>query len=364
MKILVVDGQRTVGGGQMMTLATLRALHEAGHEVAAAIPDGDSDLSRLLAEFTQFGYPHKEYSRGRKSVNDVAKFVGNFIEARRFLRKIIQEWRPSIVQILNSIPIPYVAAATQTVPVGAHIHVFHSDAKSRMLLDLAIGRKNVRYVMAPTAYTLSQLSPRLRSKFRVVPNFVERQPNVRPRELPQKGVPTVAMVGDVCPQKGQHVVMEAMEGLNFEARLRIAGPVVDQAYRDSLENRHAALPHIFAGRVENTARWLHDSDLLVSASESETFCLSMVEAWSVAVPTLASRGSGTEELIRGFFPPNLAEAMLFDRGDRDELTSKMADMLSDRHLYAAVSARALDASRRMDAKAFATNLVSIINEYP
>ena len=69
--ILIVDGRKTIGGGQIITKTICKSL-SIENNISVFIPQGKTDISEFLIEYKQYGYKFYEYSRGKKTIKDKA----------------------------------------------------------------------------------------------------------------------------------------------------------------------------------------------------------------------------------------------------------------------------------------------------
>lgn len=123
-------------------------------------------------------------------------------------------------------------------------------------------------------------------------------------------------VGGLAPNKGVHVVLEALRGVTGQVRLAIAGDAsAHPAYVASLH--HLADPRVtWLGRLTRPQVWeaLANADLVVVPSLwHETYCFAAHEALMAGVPVLASAmGALTDLIVDGvngrLLPPGDASA--------------------------------------------------------
>jgi glycosyltransferase involved in cell wall biosynthesis len=78
--------------------------------------------------------------------------------------------------------------------------------------------------------------------------------------------------------------------------------------------------------------------VVIPSVTSETFSLSMVEAWSIGIPTIATNNFGMKELVDTFLP-EYASYLLFKLGSANDLCAKMKELLGDDKLYHELSNR-------------------------
>lgn len=359
-KILIVEGQRNIGGGQVMTRKIASILNEQ-YLVSIFLPDGKSEVSDYLSGFPQYGYPMHGYTRGRKTMKDIARFAFNFHQAHKALKKCVLENDISLIYVQAPALLPVAAlVGNQTGrDVIAHLHVVHSDHKSLWLINHFLGYKSVRKIIGVSGYTLTQLAKSNRKKSAILYNCVDFNPLQKPKQLTTGN--NISIIADVLPDKGQHIVIEALDNYSQNTpELNIIGKIVNTQYREKLDNGFAK-PN-FAGQVTNVKEWIdHSSLVLIPSFVYETFSLSMVEAWAQGVPTIASDIGGMKELVEKFLP-QYAGHMLFELGSSRNLAIKIDQLLNDKKLYDEISAKAIEVVRdNFTIDIYRKELVKIIN---
>ena len=150
------------------------------------------------------------------------------------------------------------------------------------------------------------------------------------RLLPQ-GPPVVVYFGKLIEQKGVHVLIDAVEGM--EVRLVVVGFGPERA---ALERRAAerGVDAIFTGPLEHR----HLRHLLALADACvvpsifpEAFGMVAAEAASAGCPPLVARHSGLAEVAAGLeaaYPPALRHLAAFDSGDAADLARRLAELLT------------------------------------
>jgi glycosyltransferase involved in cell wall biosynthesis len=103
-------------------------------------------------------------------------------------------------------------------------------------------------------------------------------------------------------RKGLPLLLEALarsDGSLDGARLWVVGgePDLVRAYRRTAENAGVAHRVSFAGKADDVRPYLWSADAFVSPSHYEAFSLGLLEAAGAGLPLLASRISGSEELL-------------------------------------------------------------------
>jgi glycosyltransferase involved in cell wall biosynthesis len=131
---------------------------------------------------------------------------------------------------------------------------------------------------------------------------------------------TVLSVGRLAPEKGQHVLIEAMANLppHVVGRLDILGAplLADQQWAAYLYRAAAADPRIsFHGHVNDVGPWLSRSDCVVHAAvQPEGLGRAVVEAMAASRPVVATSAGAPEELLAGrlsrwLVPPGNSRAL-------------------------------------------------------
>ncbi|HEX7311333.1 MAG TPA: glycosyltransferase family 4 protein [Gaiellaceae bacterium] len=140
--------------------------------------------------------------------------------------------------------------------------------------------------------------------------------------------PTVVFFGKLIFNKGVHLLLEALAGLDAKAVIVGFGD-----YRDELE-AIAPARALFTGALEHRhlAALLPLCDVAVVPSIfPEAFGMVAAEAAAAGVPPLVARHSGLAEVAEGIeteYPPERAPLTTFENGDVAELRDKLAALLA------------------------------------
>lgn len=132
---------------------------------------------------------------------------------------------------------------------------------------------------------------------------------------------TVGIVGRIEEPKGQHIVLEAVKSLHqhgIDAKALIVGHAMDEAYLQKLQNEYADVA-VFTGFTTEAQTMMQCCDVVVLATEKETFGLVLIEAMMCGVCVVASRSGGPLEII-----DDGINGLLFKTFDSDDLAEKLA----------------------------------------
>ena len=186
---------------------------------------------------------------------------------------------------------------------------------------------HARALIAPTRFVQSIYSQLglASQQITVIPHGIE-QPEAASRELlaasqnppTASGQPPATLhlcyIGGIAPQKGVHVLIEAMNGLPDGVELLIGGDMEALPEYAAALRQQATHPGIrFLGRLNREQVWavLRQSDaLIVPTLWYETASLIVQEAFAVGTPVIASRLGVMPERVR-----DGVDGILFTPGD-------------------------------------------------
>jgi glycosyltransferase involved in cell wall biosynthesis len=205
-----------------------------------------------------------------------------------------------------------------------------------------------RFVAESRTVALAELLAECRADPPNPGNRRERLPDEgneeRLRDFLAGDAPTVLYFGKLLYNKGVHVLLEALRGIDARAVIVGFGD-----YRRELEE--LAPPRtLFTGPLEHRhlVHLIPLADVAVVPSIfPEAFGMVAAEAAAAGCPPLVARHSGLEEIARGIeqaYPPALRHLASFQTGDSLDLARKLHDLLA---LPAATRAELGEAARRV-----------------
>jgi glycosyltransferase involved in cell wall biosynthesis len=221
--------------------------------------------------------------------------------------------------------------------------VFVGSSHVRTVLEEVVGHVE-RVVEVPPGVDVDEFVPRARdealagllAECKLDPpnpgNRQERLPDEdnarRLEEFFADERPTVLYFGKLLYNKGVHLLLEAMHGI--EARALVVG---FGDYRARLE-RLAPPGTVFTGALEHRhlVHLIPLADAVVVPSIfPEAFGMVAAEAASAGCPPIVARHSGLAEVAEGLetaYPADRRELTSFTPGDSEELASKLRDLLA------------------------------------
>lgn len=221
--------------------------------------------------------------------------------------------------------------------------VFVGSAHIRAVLEEVVGHVD-RVHEVPPGVDVDEFQPRPREE--ALPALLDEcrrdppNPGNRQERLPDEGnaerlaeflagdEPTVLYFGKLLYNKGVHVLLEALHGV--EARALIVG---FGDYRHELE-RLARPRTLFTGPLEHRhlAQLIPLADVTVVPSIfPEAFGMVAAEAAAAGCPSLVARHSGLAEVAEGLeavYPPELRHLTSFTTGDSLELADRLHELLA------------------------------------
>ena len=214
----------------------------------------------------------------------------------------------------------------------AHVHVVYTDKRARWLVNKLLQNNYIVKIIGVSNFCLSQFSGLNKNKCRIVFNPVVSLPPVKNKI---QEVYNIAVVGDVCKSKGQHVLLKALEGKGSKYRVHIIGNIIDGQYKKYLDVQFPDVNCIYTGMINDVAGYMKDHSVavvVVPVVGFETFSLAMVEAWGMGIPTIATDNFGMKELVNKFLQ-RYSEKVLFPLGDSEALFLRLEELLSNKDLY-------------------------------
>jgi glycosyltransferase involved in cell wall biosynthesis len=243
--------------------------------------------------------------------------------------------------------------------LAAAASVFVGSAHIRDVLEEVCGHVE-RVHEVPTGVDVEEWRPRPRAE--ALAGLVEEarhdpgNPGNANERLPDEGNadrlaaflagdrPTVVYFGKLLLNKGVHVLLEALRGVDARAVVVGFGD-----YRSELERMAEPGRTLFTGPLEHRhlVHLLALADACVVPSIfPEAFGMVAAEAAAAGCPPLVARHSGLAEVAEGLeaeYPADLRHLASFTTGDASELRAKLVELLS---LDEAARAEISDAARR------------------
>ncbi len=155
----------------------------------------------------------------------------------------------------------------------------------------------------------------------------------------------VGIVGRICEDKGQYIVIEAIAKLKeLNIKALIVGHTMSDTYLSEFKERVKSLGVeervIFSGFTKDVNEHIKLCDMTVLASYKETFGLVVIESMMNGVCTIATDRGGPLEII-----DNGINGLLFDRTSED-LASKVEYLYKNTHIKKSLAQAGYEKAKR------------------
>ena len=315
-RVLVVSTSPLVWGAERSLLRLAPLLHAQGVLPTLASPSGP-----FAEAWSATGFPHVECpvsprlglrtaSDGRPGVGALAREV---VTTGRSARRLARLARDADVIHSNSLWGHLdcaVAGRLARRPVVLELHDLVRPGLGRVVLRAAMRLASSTVAISRA---VADTAGAHRRGLHIVPQAVDPErfrpgpPEVawRARLSSRPDEPIVGIVGRIDPEKGIGTVVRAMtmlEGPATKSHLAVVGaPALDDgSYEEELRAEASALlgdRARFVGPVDEVPAVLRALDVLVNASASEPFGLSVLEAQACGVPVIGTDAGGIPEFV-------------------------------------------------------------------
>jgi L-malate glycosyltransferase len=365
-RVLFVDHQDLVGGGQRSLLELMPAIAESA-QVALACPEGPlADAARAAGvEVLPLTASQPTF---RLSARDTPLELARTARARRELHRHVEAFDADVVHA-NSLRAgllavgPRRARAVVThcrdlLPAGAISSVVKAVATRGSTMVIAVSASVARRLAGPSFERRGVV---------VVDNPVDTR-RFDPAALDRAAArahlgiedgPVLGVIAQITRWKGQARAVQVLHELRRThpaARLLLVGDVKFVSSSTRLDNRgydeelHALIRELglgeavsFLGEREDVERILPALDVLLVPSTEEPFGRTIIEALAMDVPVVATTGGGPREILRNGIDGELAapddlgawvaavERQLSRNGDRGSRSYAIERFARERH---------------------------------
>jgi glycosyltransferase involved in cell wall biosynthesis len=354
--VLVVSTSRMVWGAERGLLGLAPLLGQLGVAVTLASPQGALSEAWLAA-----GFPHVEFpvadrhglrdpDGGRPGPRVLAREVSETVGTARRLARLAKAF-----DIIHSNSLPghldcALAGRMARRPVVLELHDIVRPGLGRRVQRAAVGLASCTIAVSRSVGGSIGGHPH---RLHVVPQGVDLErfqpgpPDAswRARLSSDPHEPVVGVVGRVDPEKGIRTVLQAMTMLDGPARrshLAVVGAPArdDGTYEAELRAEAASMLGDrcrFVGPVDEVPAVLRSLDVLVNASASEPFGLSVLEAQACGVPVIGAASGGIPEFVT-----DGETGLLVAPGRPDALAAGLSRLLGTPGLSDDLTARALN----------------------
>jgi glycosyltransferase involved in cell wall biosynthesis len=356
-RVIFVHHYSQISGAERVLINIITGLRDYKIEPVLACPAGEL-VSRMESEGVQV----------RNIVIPVLQKTCNPFRLLLFFFRLVQV-TASLLHIIHKkrIEIVYANSFTACLFCGPaayllrrrliwHMHDLISDtASNRFFISLA--GKSADTIIATTSVMKQNLVSLgvVPDKIAVIPNGIDLQ-HFDPQKVSStqfreelglsSEIPLIGIVGQLTPWKGhRHFLNAACKVVEKDrsAKFLIIGDsrlTNGNIYRKELENLVGTLGLsknvIFTGFRTDIRRIVSSLDILVNASSSEPFGMTIIEAMALGTPVVATETGGVSEIIT-----DGKDGKLFPAGNADRLAIAILDILDDPFMAKKLSKQAL-----------------------
>jgi len=305
MKILFLEQSGELGGGQRNLLDLLPAVIDRGWKAVVAAPGSGPLIESargLGAETERISLGN--YSAGRKTAGDAARFLIDTLALGRWLRRSMIRHDCDLISVGGARIMPAVARGARGRSVIFQAQHFLGKSYAVAIAARAIRSANAT-VIANSQHVASQYKGWIDSPVRVVYNgTAELSFSDRKREIKACPALRIGIVGRIAPMKGQTDFLRAAALIAPDApetKFIICGSPMftPSAYVEEVQRLAAGLPVELLGWREDVGAVLAGLDLLIAPSTAaEATTRVILEAFSAGVPVVAYAIGGIPEIVR------------------------------------------------------------------
>jgi glycosyltransferase involved in cell wall biosynthesis len=353
-QVLVVSTSPMVWGAERSLLSLAPLLRQHGVALTLASPPGDFSEAWTAGGYSHVAFPvaNRQGLRapdgGRPSPRVLAREVSETLGTARRLARLAKSFDVIHSNSLWAHLDCALAGRIARRPVVLELHDLVRPGLGRRVQRTAVRLASCTIAVSRAVGESVGGRP---INLHVVPQGVdvERfQPGPsdalwRARLSSNPGEPIIGVVGRVDPEKGIRTVLQAMTMLDGPAscsHLAVVGaPALDDgSYEAELRAEAAGILGDrcrFVGPVDEVPAVLRSLDVLVNASTSEPFGLSVLEAQACGVPVIGAASGGIPEFVT-----DGETGLLVAPGRPDELAAQLSRLLGTPALREDLSQRA------------------------
>jgi glycosyltransferase involved in cell wall biosynthesis len=364
MKALLITAAKMASGAEMIT----KNLY-AGSSHTLIVASGNPEV---LTYFETYGFNAYKI-KGLLDLSRQSFMSFHWIRLPLILehiRQCVNAHRPDYILVTNLISLLYVSLANiRKVPIVLHVHDHYTQSPRHALIA-----KRLRHVPS-VALCVSRgvYNEMLKlnfdaAKLSVIHNGIASSAFDVTAKLSKVGVLPLKMifVGLLVPEKGPHLILEALHQLPKELKgkleLTLVGSSAEAGYQTRLEHLAAScgVNIRFVGKQTNARQWIYESDVLIHASpSSDSFPTVVLEGMHEGCVVIAAQHTGAREMIvhgqTGFLlNPNEPQAFV------DTLTFLLANPAQ---VQAVATASYYHAKAHLSLESFQNHFFAILGEY-
>lgn len=346
MKILFVDQNSSLGGGQRVLLDLMLWALENGHSPFLMLPE-EGYVTKAAAEkgIPFFVFPFPGMTAGRKNLFEKMAYPLRCMRASNRISDISDELRADLIFANGPrIFLPCVMAGKGAgVPVHLQLHLLFEKGPEKMLISHLLKSDVVRSAVACSNKVSAPFASVKPAKMETVPYWVSpeflsepsRRTEIRKRLGLSDSDIAVGVIGRISPTKGQRLFLNALLPLlpgYPSLHLVVAGSsdFENRQEEDKIKKLASDNPEggrvAFTGMIEGVDFYDGMDILVVPSMWEEPFGLVSVEGMSRSLPLVVTRSGALQEIVEdgatGFVVPK-EEAPLRDAVEKLVISAEL-----------------------------------------
>jgi glycosyltransferase involved in cell wall biosynthesis len=317
MKILFVDQNSSLGGGQRVLLDLVSYAKNCGHDVSLLLPD-EGYVTKAAREagipVCTFSFP--VMTPGRKSILEKISYPYHSFRASGAVSGRALQFEADLIFANGPrVFLPCAMAGKSAgIPVHLQLHLLFEQGIEKQLISYLLKSDAVRSAVACSEKVFEPFKDIFPQKMKVVPYWVSppfltelsRRDEIRKSLSLDVDKIAVGVMGRISPTKGQKLFMNALLPLQkkYEAlHLVIAGWSDFESGNEEREIRETARASgngeriHFTGMVEGSDFYDGMDVLVVPSMWEEPFGLVSVEGMARELPVVATRSGALAEIV-------------------------------------------------------------------
>ena len=317
MKILFVDQNSSLGGGQRVLLDLMSWALENGHSPFLMLPE-EGYVTKAAAEngIPFFAFPFAGMTAGRKKLFEKIAYPFRCMRASNRISDIADELKADLIFANGPrVFLPCVMAGKGAgVHVHLQLHLLFEKGAEKMLISHLLKSDVVRSAVACSNKVSAPFASVKPGKMETVPYWVSpaflsepsRRSEIRKRLGFRDSDIAAGVIGRISPTKGQRVFLSALLPLlprHSSLRLVVAGNSDFENQNEEDETRKLASRSAEGGRVHFTGMiegmdFYDGMDILVVPSMwEEPFGLVSVEGMARSLPVVVTKSGALQEIV-------------------------------------------------------------------
>lgn len=361
-KVLQVVSDTNIGGAGRYLLNYLKYYDRNKFSVTVVVPEG-SQLVPFIEKYEEVDLEEAPFMADKSYDKRCVKF----------LKKLFSEISPDIVHTHASLSARIAARRAKCPKIVSTRHCLEPEesgikAKIKGLINSSL--TDVYIAVADSVAENLEKGMIPKEKIRTVYNGVEKVEKISEDKI--KEIRKSLNIEDDETAFGVFARLEIVKGHKYflkaareilktgrKAKFIIVGAgSLEEELKNRAEKYDITKNVIFTGFVQNTAELLNAVDVNVNSSESEAMSLSILEAMSLAKPTIATDVGGNSQLVR-----TGQTGILVGAADTTSLSEAMIKLIDDKKLYETCSKGALsEYDEKFSADIMVSNLEKLYSE--